>query len=204
MNGVNHRDTVAARPPGRPRSAHADEAIIEAALDIIAEGNTVDALSMDAVAARAGVGKATVYRRWPNKEALMMDAIVALKGDIPTPGGVSVRDDLIALLSRVGRYGGRAGKLMPCLAPEIHRNPALYDRYVAWMEKRREVIRDVLRRGIRTGELDPELDVELAVAALTSPLTMQSALRWHPHLTKERLAERLVDMILNGIRPPAR
>ncbi|GAA4211603.1 TetR/AcrR family transcriptional regulator [Actinocatenispora rupis] len=201
---MSEHNATAARPPGRPRSARADEAIIEAALDIIAEGNTVDALSMDAVAARAGVGKATVYRRWSNKEALMMDAIVALKGDIPKPAGESVRADLIALLGRVGRYGGRAGKIMPCLAPEIHRNPELYDRYVAWVEERREVIRDVLRRGIGTGELDPDLDIELAVAALTSPVTMQSQLRWHPHLTKERLAERLVDMVLNGIRPPAR
>jgi AcrR family transcriptional regulator len=200
---VSTRGSTAARPPGRPRSARVDEAIVDAVLDLIAEGTTVEALSMDAVAARAGVGKATVYRRWPNKEALVSDAVVALKGDVPTPRGESVRADLISLLTLVGRANNRAGKIMPCLMPEIKRNPALYQRYMDWMEKRREVIRDVLRRGIATGELDPQLDVELALAALTGPMTLQSALRWHPHLPKERLAERLVDMMLAGIAGPA-
>src|SRR6266508_4000945 len=65
------------KSPGRPRSARVDEAIIDAVLEMVAEGHTVDALSMDAVAARAGVGKATIYRRWPNKEALIIDAVAS-------------------------------------------------------------------------------------------------------------------------------
>ena len=63
------------KAPGRPRSARADEAIIEAVLDLLAEGTPFDALSIEAVAARAGVGKATIYRRWSNKEALLFDAV---------------------------------------------------------------------------------------------------------------------------------
>ena len=200
---MSAHESTAARPPGRPRSARADEAIVDAVLDLIADGTSIEALTMDAVAARAGVGKATVYRRWPNKEALVSDAVVAIKGDVPTPRGESVREDLIALLTLVGRANSRAGQIMPCLMPEIKRNPALYQRYMEWMEKRREVIRDVLRRGVRTGELDPDLDVELALAALTGPLTLQTALKWHPHLPKHRLAERLVDMMFAGIAGPA-
>ncbi|MGA8114479.1 MAG: TetR/AcrR family transcriptional regulator [Actinocatenispora sp.] len=204
MNTVTERSSATARPPGRPRSAHADEAIIDAVLDMIGEGSTVDALSMEAVAARAGVGKATVYRRWPNKEALVMDAIVTLKGTIAAPAGQSVRDDLITLLGQISPTRSRAGQILPCLAPEINRNPALYDRYVAWVEERRNVIRDVLRRGVDTGELSPDLDVELALALLTGPVTLQTALRWHPHLAKERLAERIVDALLAGIGGPGR
>ena len=52
--------------PGRPRSVRADEAIIAAVIDLLADGTTAEALSIEAVAARAGVGKATIYRRWPN------------------------------------------------------------------------------------------------------------------------------------------
>ena len=63
------------------------------------------ALTMDAVASEAGVGKATIYRRWPNKEALLIDAVAAMKGPVPEPAGESVRDDLVMLVrsNRTGR-----------------------------------------------------------------------------------------------------
>jgi AcrR family transcriptional regulator len=199
---VTQRSSAAARPPGRPRSALADEAIIDAVLDLIAEGSTVETLSMEAVAARAGVGKATVYRRWPNKEALVMDAIAALKGGSGEAPGGTVRDDLVALLGRLQHPSTRAARIMPCLAPELHRNPGLYDRYIEWLEARREVFRDVLRRGIATGELDPDLDIELTLALLTGPMTLQSTLSWHPRLDPDGLPERVVDTVLKGIRGP--
>lgn len=66
--------------PGRPRSARADEAIIEAVMQLLSGGQSADAISIEAVAAKAGVGKATIYRRWPNKEALLIDAVTAMKG----------------------------------------------------------------------------------------------------------------------------
>src|SRR5437764_1460247 len=90
------------KAPGRPRSARADEAIIEAVLDLLADGTPAESLSIEAVAAKAGVGKATIYRRWANKEALLVDAVASLKGELPRLAGESVRDDLIALLRPVG------------------------------------------------------------------------------------------------------
>src|SRR5688572_25412027 len=98
-DAVTTTQPATARPPGRPRSARADEAILEAVLDLLQEGVAVDALSIEAVAARAGVGKATIYRRWENKERLLLDAVRRLKGDPPRPPGKSVRDDLVMLLS---------------------------------------------------------------------------------------------------------
>src|SRR2546423_11027134 len=86
------------KAPGRPRSARADEAIIDAVLEMLTDGYTVDTLSIEAVATRAGVGKATIYRRWSNKEALIVDPVGSLKGPNPAPPGQSVRDDLLALL----------------------------------------------------------------------------------------------------------
>src|SRR5687768_10175832 len=86
------------KAPGRPRSARADEAIIEAVLALLADGVSADQLSIEAVAARAGVGKATIYRRWSNKEALLVDAVASLKGPLPELAGVSVREDLLTLL----------------------------------------------------------------------------------------------------------
>ena len=84
--------------PGRPRSERADRAIIDAALSLFAEPGP-EGLCIEQVAARAGVGKATIYRRWPGKEDLLLDAIATLQAPLPEPRGVSVREDLVTLLS---------------------------------------------------------------------------------------------------------
>jgi AcrR family transcriptional regulator len=186
--------------PGRPRSARADEAIIEAVLDLFAEGHTFEALSIEAIAARAGVGKATIYRRWPNKEALVVDAVIALKGPVPPIAGESVREDLITLVKGARKASNlRSGKVTMCLLPELHRNEAMHRRYQEFIEPRRAVTRQVILRGIETGELRADLDVELTLLMLTGPMITQSMLRWNPNLDEDNLAERLVDQLLQGI-----
>ncbi len=99
--------------PGRPRSARVDEAIIHAVIDLLTAGTTAEALSIEAVAARAGVGKATIYRRWPNKDALLVDAVASLKGPLPQITGESVLADLVTLLRPVGR-GALRPRRRPC------------------------------------------------------------------------------------------
>ncbi|WP_433392694.1 TetR/AcrR family transcriptional regulator [Micromonospora sp. KLBMP9576] len=192
----------APRPPGRPRSVRADEAIIEATLDLLAEGSTTEAISIEAIAARAGVGKATIYRRWPGKGALLHDALRTLKGSPPQPTGASVRDDLLLLVGAVGHHiDSRAARIMPCLVPEVNRTPEQYQLYQSIIEPRRELMREVLRRGVRSGELRADLDVEVAMAMLTGPMLVQRMLRWHPGLDEATLPERLVDAVLDGLRP---
>jgi AcrR family transcriptional regulator len=190
----------AARPPGRPRSARADEAILEAVLDLLQDGVGVDALTIEAVAARAGVGKATIYRRWANKESLLVDAVRRLKGDPPKPAGVSVRDDLVTLLSVMNRrHDSRALRVLPCLVPEVLRNPVQYRLYQEVIEPRREVMREVLRRGVVTGELRADLDIEVVLAMLTGPILIQKLLRWNPAIDDADLPERIVDALLGGV-----
>ncbi len=194
------------RAPGRPRSTRADEAIIDAVLDLLAEGTNAEAISIEAVAARAGVGKATIYRRWANKEALLVDAIMNLKGQSPDLTGTSVRDDLAALLRPVGRSRRPhpAAAVLPCLISEMHRNEQMWAGYQQVVEPRRQLMRDVLERGIRTGELRADLDVELTLALLTGPVLIQHELRWNPRLDPASLPERVVDAVLEGIGGPAR
>ena len=188
--------------PGRPRSARADEAIVEAVLELLAEGHTVDALSIEAVATRAGVGKATIYRRWPNKEALIVDAVVAMKGPVPAIRGESVREDLVTLVAGARKASNqRAGKVTMCLLPELHRNQQMFERYQEIVAPRRHAMRQVLERGIETGEIRSDVDVELALLMLTGPMLAQSMLRWNPDLDTANLAERLVDTLLAGIGP---
>ncbi|MEU2615977.1 TetR/AcrR family transcriptional regulator [Micromonospora sp. NPDC007271] len=191
----------APRSPGRPRSIRADEAIVQATLDLLAEGNTIEALSIEAIAARAGVGKATIYRRWPGKDALLLDALRTLKGVVPQPTGHSVRDDLVLLVGAVGHnIDPRAAKIMPCLVPEVNRSPDHYQLYQNIIEPRRKLMREVLRRGVANGELRADLDIELAMALLTGPMLIQRMLRWHPELDEKILPERIVDAALDGLR----
>jgi AcrR family transcriptional regulator len=187
----------ARRAPGRPRSARADEAIIEAVLDLMADGTTVEALSMEAVAARAGVGKATIYRRWPNKESLIVDAIGALKGPLPELTGESIREDLLTLLrSTIKVRASRAGRIMPCLIPELQRNPELQRQYQRIAEPRREHMREVLRRGVAEGELRADLDIEVAAALLNAPMMVQNMLNWNPAIDTTKLPEQILDALM--------
>ena len=189
----------APRPPGRPRSSHADAAIIDAVLGLLSEGTTVEALTMEAVAGRAGVGKATIYRRFADKDDLVLAAVEAVKPRPPEPAGESVRDDLIAIAAHVARVReGMAGQIMPCMVPELQRPGRLRDLYLKLVDDRREVTRSVLRRGIASGELRPDIDVELAAVLLGAPNTMTS-LGFSQHLDPDRLAERTVDTVLRGI-----
>src|SRR4051794_1583214 len=171
MTGMTFSATAAVqehKAPGRPRSARADEAIVDAVLDLFADGVSPDAMSIEAIAARAGVGKATIYRRWPNKDALFVDAVTTLKGGVPTLRGESVRDDLVTLLSRVGHsVDHRSSKVMSCLLSELQRSETMQGCYQSVIEPRRQAMRAVLRRGIDSGELRADLDIELTLILLS-------------------------------------
>lgn len=189
------------RSPGRPRSARVDEAIIHAVLDLLAAGHTVEALTIEAVAAKAGVGKATIYRRWSGKAALLVDAIGTLKGPLPKLAGESVRDDLIMLLGWTGakKHDQRFANIMSCLVPDVHHSPERYRLYQGLVEPRRELARQVLRRGIRSGELRADLDIEVVVSVLSAPVLVQRMLRWNPKLDLTTLPEQVVDTVLTGL-----
>lgn len=192
--------TDAPRAPGRPRSVRADEAILEAALDLLAEGSSVETLSIESIASRAGVGKATIYRRWSGKEALLQDALRRLKPPPPEPPGDSVREDLIMLISSTAQHAdSRIGKIMPCIMPLVNRSPEEYRLYQDVVEPRRRMLREVLRRGITLGEIRADIDVELAVSLFTAPLVMQRVLRANPNLDETDLPTRVVDTVIAGI-----
>ncbi|WP_117213574.1 TetR/AcrR family transcriptional regulator [Allorhizocola rhizosphaerae] len=203
---TTQQDAGTARAGGRPRSTRADEAILEATLDLLSEGVTVDAISIESVAGRAGVGKATIYRRWPNKQALLADAVMALKGPPQQPVGDTFRERVLSLMSRAG-WGNdeRATRIFPCLMPEVMRSEAAYQLWQRVVtEPRREVMRQLLRRGIAEGELRADLDVEVAASVLTGPVVLNRVLRWNPNLDEDTLPEQVVDMVLAGISAPGR
>ena len=187
------------KAPGRPRNAQADHAIIQAVLDLLSSGQSADALSIEAVAAKAGVGKATIYRRWANKEALLVDAVATMKGPLPEPAGESVRDDLVMLVAAMrNKRMEEYGKVTACLLPELLKRPEMYRIYRSVMEPRRDIMRQVLRRGVENGELRADLDIELTLLMLAGPTITQNMLRWNPNVPDEGYAEALVDAALRG------
>ncbi|MBB5082461.1 TetR/AcrR family transcriptional regulator [Nonomuraea endophytica] len=197
------QDAGAARPAGRPRSEKAEKAILEATLDLIGEGMGISELSIEAIAARAGVGKTTIYRRWSNKEDLVVDALATLKAPVPPLAGESVRDDLVTLLDQMRDESGhvRTKCVMNIALSESDRYPHLFEKFrkIA-IEPRRAAMRQVLERGMASGELRSTLEIELAMAILTG--TMVWFTKWGD--TSDRgpeLAEGIVDQVLAGIAP---
>lgn len=192
------------RAPGRPRSARSEQAIIAAVLDMIANGDAIETITIESIAARAGVGKATIYRRWPNRDELIIDAVASVKLPVPELAGESLRDDLITIVSQIGRPNEQArnGRVMICLLPQVARNPELHTWYQRVIEPRREVTRRVLRRGIETGELKPDTDLEVALLMLSAPMILQRTMHWNPAVEPDGLAERVVDFFLTGAVAP--
>ena len=186
------------RRPGRPRSERADQAILSAALDLFAECGP-EALCIEQVAAKAGVGKATIYRRWPGKEDMLIDAVAGLATALPVPQGRSVRADLVALLDAICRDAAdpRRARLFALLQGEGARYPRLMAKYVETvMQPRREVVRSVLRRGVATGELRENTDIDAATFLLDGAVL--ASMYGHGH-TDAKYARRVVEELLRGL-----
>jgi AcrR family transcriptional regulator len=199
------KDPSPARGVGRPREARADRAILTATIELMAE-HGVHALRMDDVAERAGVGKATIYRRYRSKDELVTDAAGALVSEISVPDSGSTRGDLLALMRQsVELYTQPlAAKLMPTVFYEMSRNAELAavarDRFLIG---RRKALREIFARGIARRDLRRDADVELALDILAGPLFFRLMVTGGP--IDERLAQNTVELILRGFAPaPAR
>ena len=158
-------------PPGRPRSAEADRAILDATLALLPEVGYAG-MSMEAVADGAGVGKTTIYRRYRDKADLVTAAIAAMRGLDEMPDSGDTRQDLVELLQRFvrGKERVQSMRLLGTLWAEEERNPELVRLFrERIIRPRRAMIIEVLRRGQERGEvredLDPGLVTEMMVGA---------------------------------------
>jgi AcrR family transcriptional regulator len=189
------------RAVGRPREARADQAIRAATLELMAEQG-VQALRMGDVATRAGVGKATIYRRYRSKDELVTDAVGGLVSEIAVPDTGSTRGDLLGLMNEaVELYSNTlAAGLLPTVVDEMSRNTEFAeiarDRFLTG---RRAALREVFKRGIGRGDLRRDLDVELALDVLGGPLFYRLMITGGP--IDARLASNVVELILRGFAP---
>jgi AcrR family transcriptional regulator len=156
---------------GRPRNEACTGDILEATLHLVAEVG-IAGLTMDAVAARAGVGKATIYRRWTSKEALMLDAWMSCVRKPPAPDTGTLQGDLEALLGGIDSplTDHELQRVFPQMIAAAKVNPDIADAYRAYVEQRRAPLRAVLRRAVERGEIDPAHDLEVVHDLLVAPL----------------------------------
>jgi len=190
-------------PPvlGRPRSADAHAAILDAAIALTRDVG-FDALAMDAIAARAGVGKATVYRRWKTKEAVVAEALEKFARSIPIPDSGDLATDLRTVLRgnmRMYQDPATAGLLSGLIAA-MARNSVIADAVRSgFVAARRDALRQVLARGTAGGELARGMDIELTLDMLSGPLLYRALISGAR--IDDRMIEHLVQTVLRGVAP---
>ena len=182
---------------GRPRSAEADEGILDAAMELFCEQG-YDALSVEGVACRAGVGKSTIYRRYPSKLELVMAAIDRAKeGMIPAPDTGSLREDLhaIALGYTVMLLSRTIGHAIPMMMAAKARSPELAAAHQEFVSGRRAATHAVIQRGIDRGELPQGADPTVIADMLTGALFSRVFVTGQP--VDDVYVKSLVDSILS-------
>jgi AcrR family transcriptional regulator len=188
---------------GRPRSEAVEHAIVEGVMRLLEEGVPLAELSIERIARTAGVGKATIYRRWSGKEELFVDVVrTAEPPDAELPG-TSMRDDLVAFLEQLRQRGlmSRSSALLHSVYAQMKSSPKIWAAYhAAVIEPRRRKQIDILRRGQRSGELREDIDIELMNDMFVGPMLFRTVMRPDAELPAG-LSEQIVDTVLEGLRP---
>src|SRR5580658_3257465 len=189
------------RAPGRPRSEQAHSAILRSTLKLLGQ-NGFSELTIESVAARAGVGKATVYRWWPNKAALIADAFASSttrKLHFPDTGSV-LTDMSQQMRQLIKVFRSRRGRIVAAIlgGGQSDRDliTAFRDRFL-W--PRRQEAYATLRRGILRRELRKDVDMDLLLDSLYGPIYMRFLIR-HRKLTPD-FVDGLCELVLGGARP---
>jgi AcrR family transcriptional regulator len=199
------RRSEGARAPGRPRDERHDRAILRAALAILREEG-YRGLTIEGVAARANVGRPTIYRRWASKPALVVAALVrSSRLALPVPDTGSLRGDLIEvqrhqveLMNSPDNRRVTAG-----LVADLAADPELAETYVTdYLAPRRAAVWEVLQRGVARGEIRADADLAFAYDLLVGPLFMRTVV-WGQQLAPDA-AEHTADVILEVFAPTPR
>jgi AcrR family transcriptional regulator len=188
-----------ARTPGRPRSERAHRAILQAANDLL-ESEEFAAVTVEAIAERAGVSKATVYRWWPNRAAVVMDGFLSIvSSQVPFPHTGRAREDIRIHMRRLAEaFSGKIGSTVAALIAEGQSDPELAEALRSrWLSVRREEARDILELGIERGELRDDIDPEVAVDVLYGPIYYR-LLVGHAPLDND-FADALADHVFAGL-----
>ena len=180
---------------GRPRAEGLDEALLDVTLDLAGEVG-IHGMSMDDLAQRAGVSKATIYRRWPSKERLVLEALNHAMRPFDLIDTGTLRNDLDAYLVELARRmsEGKASDVLPDLIAASVRDPNLRSSLDEYIRYRRQPLQTILGRGTQRGELAADTDVEVLIDALIGPFVYRRLLSHEP--LDDDFVERLLQTVL--------
>jgi AcrR family transcriptional regulator len=184
----------------RPRSARAHDDVLTAALQLFSDRG-IDATSMDAIAETSGVSKATIYKHWPDKDALCLEVLDRCGTDVASRevDVGDVRSELLAILShrQSERQADIRIRLMPHLVAYAARNPVFAKAWQGrFLEPARTELKRAFARAIERGELPRTLNVDLAIALLIGPMVYGNLRRRINEHVPENLVELVVDSFL--------
>jgi TetR/AcrR family transcriptional regulator of autoinduction and epiphytic fitness len=182
-----------------PRVERSRRVILEAVLCELGEVG-YGALTIEAVALRAGVGKSTIYRHWPGKLELVEDAFRTLKASVVVPEGGTLRERVISIIEQVAGLVQEStyATCMPALIDAAERDPKVRDFHNRFSAERRAVLVGVLRDAVEAGELPATTDPELLADALVGPILLRRLMLAQP--VGPEIAAALVDQLLPGPR----
>lgn len=193
------KKVAATRSPGRPRSEEAHQRILEAAYELMIQIGFND-LTIEAIAARAEVGKPTIYRRWSSKAHLVMEAfLAAINPELTFPDSGSVKEDIRLQMQQLVRVLlSPPGQIIAMLIGGGQTDAQLIEAFREnWLMPRRKAASEVFKKGVELGKLRSDVDVEVAIDALYSPLFYRLLLK-HAPLTEDFVDE-LVDVVMKGL-----
>jgi AcrR family transcriptional regulator len=187
---------------GRPRSEEAHQAILDATLELLAEVG-FSALTVEGVASRAGVGKATIYRRWASKLPLVVEAFGQLPALEDADTGSVERDLKTMLRSYLDLFHKTSlATVLPSLAGERAHNSELSKIFEPVMKGRRQPLVRALQRAVARGDLPRELDLELAADLVVGPIAVRLFFTGRP--LHPDMVDPIVDLALAGLRQAER
>jgi len=187
--------TTTTPPRGRPRAEGLDQALLDVTLELAGEVG-ISRMSMDDLAQRAGVSKTTIYRRWPSKERLVLDALNHAMRPFDLIDTGSLRGDLDDYLGELARRmtEGRASDVLPDLIAASVRDANLRTSLDEYIRYRRQPLQTILGRGLQRGELSDDADVEVLIDALIGPFVYRRLLSHDP--LDSDFVERLLRTVL--------
>ena len=190
------------RRPGRPRDARVDSAVLAATIAEVTERGFGGA-TIDGIAARAGVGKATIYRRWPNKEAVLQYVGAQLTDTCESIDSGDLRTDLLSIfepLAEQFRGGGPIATLMPGLIAEAAHDESIREMVGRLAADRRSGAVDAIERARKRGELRRGTDANAVIDMIAGSFLYRTMLLGE--VLPDDFAATIVDMALEGVRKP--
>jgi AcrR family transcriptional regulator len=179
----------------RPRSAQAEAAILEATIALLGEVG-FSGLTIDGIAARAGVGKATIYRHWASKAEVAVEAFRTLIPPLDDPDSGSFAEDVRTVLFHLveGLSNSPLASILPSLVEAAEHDPEVERLFKDFGSTRRAVLRGVLARAAERGEVREDLDHDLAIDILVGPLFTRRLITRSPLTRRHALA--VLDLVL--------